>query len=148
MRSHPSDKQLIKRFYSNEKDFARLVTMSDEEKKVIRISTKFTRLEENWNWPREDIGFSQNRWNLYRALFKKLKINGGIKRENHDHDTVIYFIASSRGLAVSGSTKGYAYSKKNLTPLFSSLDNIKFSESGIAYKKLKDNWYLYYDYED
>ena len=42
------------------------------------------------------------------------------------------------------SSKGYAYSTRELHPLVESLDEFKAGENALAYRKVKGNWYLYY----
>jgi len=59
-------------------DFQRLVEMANEDyarSKVIRIAHDFTRLENNWGWPRPeaDWGITKVRWDEYRKLFRSLQ---------------------------------------------------------------------------
>ena len=42
------------------------------------------------------------------------------------------------------TSKGYAYSTKELEPLVESLDEFKAGQWAVAYRKVKGNWYLYY----
>lgn len=42
------------------------------------------------------------------------------------------------------SSKGYAYSTRELHPLVESLDEFEAGENMLAYRKVKGNWYLYY----
>jgi hypothetical protein len=89
---HPSDDELIRNFQKNEADFNKLVAMSNEDPKVIRIAPDFTRLENNWRWPRpeSELGFSKQRWGEYRALFNKLGLESGISRESDSEGTIIF----------------------------------------------------------
>jgi hypothetical protein len=150
---HPSDDELIRIFQNNEADFNKLIRMSNEDSKVIRIAPDFTRLENNWAWPRpeSEIGFSKQRWDGYRALFYKLGLDSGISRESDSGGAVIYLTTSARGMTFRGSSKGYAYSEKELSPVFDSLNRNpiepqKRPKHGVAYKKIKDRWYLSYDW--
>jgi hypothetical protein len=150
---HPSDDKLMLRFQKNESSFNKLVAMSTTDSKVIRIAFDFTWLESSWAWPRPDseLGFSKERWDEYRDLFRKLGLKDGISRQNNSNGPVIFFTASSKGMTFRGSSKGFAYSVNALSPTFDSLDQIdvlkqKNQEHGDSYKKIKDNWYLYYSW--
>lgn len=62
-----------------------------------------------------------------------------------DTDTV-FLIASGTGTVTSGSSKGYAYSSKDLSPLSDSLENIsrELLSRHTVYKKLDHGWYLFF----
>jgi hypothetical protein len=118
---HPSDTELIRRFESNQPAFAQLITMSNEDSTVIRIASDFTRLDSNWGWPRPDslLGFSHDRWEQYRSLFRQLKLGSGLSRERlPDGSVVVFLIARSVGMVNRGTSKGYAYSEHPLAPSF------------------------------
>ena len=79
---------------------------------------------------------------IFRDLDRQLELS--LRRPDPDGNT-IEFIASTQGLLTGGSSKGYIYSTKNLTPLYDSLDQPAPSSQGkYVYKRLKTNWYLYY----
>jgi hypothetical protein len=145
---HPSDQALIQNFQSHEADFDLLVRMAQEDSKVVRIAPDFTWLDNNARWPRpeSEIGFSTQRWNDYRRLFKKLDLSAGILNYNHDF---ILLLASTQGLVTGGSGKGYAYCVKEPSPIIESLDNFNFKDSkremNYIYRKLKGTWYLFYE---
>ncbi len=63
-----------------------------------------------------------------------------------DEPEVILMLASSKGLSLGGSMKGYAYSPNDLLPLLNSLDDIPASslKGKPVYKKIKPHWYLFY----
>jgi hypothetical protein len=152
-KSHPSDDELIRNFYKNEADFNKLISMSNQDPKVIRIARDFTRLENNWQWPRpeSELGFSKQRWDEYRSLFDKLGLDAGISRETDSKGTVIFLTASAKGMTFRGTSKGYAYSEKELSPVFDSVDQNPLApqnrpKHGVAYKKIKDHWFLSYDW--
>ena len=150
---HPSDTALIQRFQKNEGTFNKLARMSTEDSKVIRIADTFTRLDTNWAWPRPDsqLGFSKERWNEYLARFKQLGLDSGISRETNAGSAVVFITASSKGMTLRGSSKGYAYSEQSLSPVFDTLDDTPFdpksrAEHGVAFKPIKGHWYLYYEW--
>ncbi len=142
---HPTDAQLEENLRNHELEFSKLIAMSKSDSRVTRIAPDFTWLDDNSRWPRSDseLGFSRERWNEYRQLFKILGLKGGINRPL-DVETV-YLIASSRGLLTSGSEKGYAYSELNLLPTTDSLDHIpsRLANERFVYKKIQEHWYLY-----
>jgi hypothetical protein len=141
---HPSDKYLKKMFVSHEADFNKLVEMSNADLHVVRIAPDFTWLDNNAGWPRpeSELGFSRQRWDEYRSLFSKLGLKSGILNYQPD---LILFLASTKGLVTGGSSKGYAYCSKEPEVIFESLDNPSFSKSRIVYRRLKGNWYLFYE---
>ncbi len=150
---HPSDLDLIKNFEKYEAEFNELIKMSNEDSKVIRIAHDFTRLENNWAWPRpeSELGFSRQRWDQYRSLFEKLGLDSGLSRETDSDGAVVYLTAFSKGMVNRGSSKGYAYSEKELSPLFNSLDQNpiepqKRNKHDVVYRKIKEHWYLSYDW--
>jgi len=150
---HPSDDTLIANFQKHEADFNKLVTMSNEDSKVIRIASTFTRLENNWAWPRPDseLGFSKQRWDEYRALFDRLGLKSGISRERDSMGPIIFMTAFSKGMVNRGSSKGYAYFEHELLPVFASLDQnpvepTKRQKHDVVYRQIKLHWYLSYDW--
>src|SRR4030095_12254613 len=121
--SQPRDAILEANFKQHESDLELLSAMSNADNKVVRISSDFTWLHNNAAWPRpeSELGFSPQRWDQYRALFKEVGLESGITREKSGE--VIYFIFSSKGLITNGTEKGYAFSNKELAPTVDSLDD-------------------------
>lgn len=141
--SHPGDQTLLDNFLKHEQDFEKLIAM-------IRVDKQLQRVDDNWTNPGdpESIGVSQERIREYRSMFSRLSIPRGFYAF-HDPERFT-FIASTQGLSVSGSAKGYAYLAeppdlvvKNLESYWSADD-----KSFTAYQHIKGNWYLYFDYED
>lgn len=139
-------------FAENYETFEKLRTMADQDSRVIRISNDFTLLDDDTKWPREKVGFSENRWNEYRAIFKKLALSDGIVR-NDDFPDAIFAISQSRGLCTGGSSAGFVYSEKQLLPIsqtpLKTLDINAREKPDIHYsyvfKPLKANWYTFYE---
>jgi hypothetical protein len=144
--SQPRDAILETNFKQHESDLELLLKMSNADNKVVRISRDFTWLDNNAAWPRpeSELGFSLERWDQYRTLFSTAGLEGGITREKDGE--VIYFIFSSKGLVTHGTEKGYAFSKKELSPTVDSLDDFSRFPKGqrMIFKKLKEHWYLFY----
>jgi hypothetical protein len=149
---HPSDAKLARNFEEHEEAFNKLVRMSNEDRRVIRVAPDFTRLETNWAWPRPDseLGFTRRRWEEYRKLFNQLGLESGLFRETSSNGAAIYLVASSKGMTMRGSSKGYVFSEKPVTNVVKSLDG-KVSrpanlEHGALYTPLKEHWYLCYEW--
>ena len=150
----PSDTELLMRFELNRASFTDLVTMSNTDSTVIRIAFNFTRISSNWGWPRPDslLGFSRQRWDQYRDLFRKLNLVDGLSRERlPDSTPVVYLTAGSFGLVNRGNSKGYAYSIELLSPVVPSLDVDRATlrgdqRHGVVYREIGKGWYLEYDW--
>jgi hypothetical protein len=150
-KAHPADAKLLQRFQKNEAAFNKLVQMSNQDSNVIRIAYDFTRLETNWAWPRPEslLGFPRERWDQYRKFFNKLNLPSGLDRANERPSPLILLHASSKGMTFRGSSKGFAYCEHPLSPLRDSLDQHDSQnpqKHGIVFRKIKDHWYLFYDW--
>lgn len=134
---HPTDEVMVRNFLDHEKDFDRLAAMAKQDAKMERIAADFTR-------PESEPSFTKERWDEYRLLFKKLGLDAGIEREGELPGALIC-IASTRGLSITGSGKGYACLPQEPTPLVDSLDHvtIEIKENELVCKKIKGNWYLW-----
>jgi hypothetical protein len=146
---HPTDTSLKFMWLQHRSDFEKLIKMSNEDKHVVRIASDFTWLDTDVSWPRQNIGFTKERWDAYRGLFKKLDIPYGIERSAR-YPSATFFISSSVGLLVNGSSKGYAYSTLPLSPTRQSLDNI--SLAGLSgdvtfFRPVGANWYLFIEFD-
>lgn len=148
-RAIPSDYWLSQHFTQGHDSFNRLVTMVQEDSEVVRVASDFT-------WargpigdairPGTEVGFTLQRWNEYRRLFKELGIEGGIAWRPEDKPRVIYFVMRSRGSVLSGTSKGYAFSQSPPTPLCESLDALATdTSSGTCFKPIAGKWYLYFE---
>ena len=149
--SHSSDAALIRNFELHEQDFNKLIEMAKVDSHVVRIAYDFTWVDTNYHWPRpeSELGFTKERWDEYKRMFSRLGLKKGLSWTS---DGAIVLIASTRGLSTDGSAKGYAFSQKNLSPTFDSLDNMhqeimdgKVKPGLPVYRKIKDGWYLYYE---
>jgi hypothetical protein len=149
---HPlkSDKQLIDDFHRNQTNFEKIVRMANEDKNVKSIYEDFVLLNGYENW-RDDSqnGFSTKRWNAYKELLSNLE-NPSLSRISKEGDILEIVSASTAVSEISEDetiviTKGYAYSLKEPAPLVESLDELGFKDGGTFYKKIDENWYLYFD---
>ena len=132
--------------------------MFQEDKSLGRVAFDFTRTsnffekcEEPNGWNGKEIEASSERLAEYRKLFDKVSLSAGI--EGYCKKDRILFYASTKGLSVTGSTKGYAYLQKVPEGLEKLVDNLDtyWSPNGksfTAFRHIEENWYLYFDYED
>jgi hypothetical protein len=147
-----SGNELLDRMKLHKDDLNTLLAMANEDRHVVRIAPDFTRLEDDWSWPRAKIGFSVDRWNTYRELFAKAGIAEGIERERD----MVFFFVSAVGLGNGhGTTKGYGYLPT--TDSFIKLDSLDNGNVKAASDKnpnmyentlirtVDGNWYLFRD---
>lgn len=73
-----SDAKLTKVFDGNRNDFDKLLNMSRQDYRIVRIRFDTTALYNDDSWPRKDVGLSEQRWDEYRQLFRKLGIEEGL----------------------------------------------------------------------
>ena len=106
----PPDSELRNRFFQHETDFVKLVRMSDLDARVTLIRPNFTYLDTDASWPRKDIGFSEDRWNEYRSLFRSLNIDGGVTRRT-DYPSSVFINVYASGGVLGSSEKGSLYSE-------------------------------------
>ena len=149
-RPFPTDSELGARWKQHQSPFDQLILMARVDSELVRIAPDFTWTRKSVAWPRaaSDLGFSRDRWDQYRGLFKSLGLEAGLLQRPQDEPRVIYLMAQTKGLVTSGSVKGYAYSDAHLEPQCQSLDQSRgVSRSGICYKPLGGDWYLYLEWD-
>lgn len=138
---HPSDQTLEDRFRSNEANFEELLKMLNEDSDVARISKEFAFLNSG-----ADPGLSQERLEKYRELFKALRLEGGVHRQDK---SIVRFIASTnQNVFLGNSEKLYLHSEVVPSPLVDSLDEFIKTSAGKevrAFKRLSGSWYLSYE---
>lgn len=137
--NYPSDEVLEQRFHSNKAEFDKLIAMLDEDKDIVTLGLNYVFYKGESS--RE---VSEERLNEYRKLFKKLKLNAGIYRDNESSVRLIIF---KKGW-LTNSEKSYLYSSIEPSTLVNSLDDVIKNDAGnhrSVHKKIQDNWYLYYE---
>jgi len=143
----PSDAWLEKNFYTHEEDFNRLIAMSEEDAHVRVIYNPYPTMNCT-----AASALSKSRWVDYRQRFKKLGVIGSLHRAP-SISYIIYLSVYGTGSLLGGTQTGYAYSSRELSPLVESMDDpLPPKEERVygenlsytSYRKLKDNWYLYY----
>jgi hypothetical protein len=142
-----SDDELIKRFHDHRTNFEKIVQMMNEDTNVRSIYEGHVWLDDTHVWQTdEQKGFSTARWNQYKELFPQLG-SPNIHRISKKGD--IIEIASGSVVVYDTddpyekvvTSKGYAYSLNEPSPLVSSLDD---PEMNPSYKRIAGNWYLYF----
>jgi hypothetical protein len=144
--------ELLANFNRNVEAFDKLRAMADSDSHVVRIAPDYTLLDTDTSWPRQNLGFTEIRWNEYRSNFEKLSLQEGIVRTD-DFPGAIFFIAKARGLCTGGSSAGFVYSTKALTPVSKSPRETLETEArrnssrhyAYVFKSLRPNWYAFYE---
>lgn len=151
-KEHPRDEELIENFQSHKAEFNQLLQMFQEDKSIGRVAFNFTRTSSFFekcksanSWDGKTVEPSDERLAEYRRLFKVLDLSKGI--EGYCEKNIIWFYSSSRGLSVSGSSKGFAYVLEKPEITVDSLNDYRFKndESSPAFRHIEGNWYLFLD---
>lgn len=133
-----SEDALRQQFTEYKSTIRQILEMQDQDTKVVRIAPTFTRLENDWSWPRKDIGFSAERWDRYKSLFEKAHITDGIQKDGK----YVWYFVSSKGLSIGGTSRGFVYTKISPQPLVRRFEDCPNPER-ICYIALEENWYLF-----
>lgn len=138
---HKTDAEMIQHFHENKAGFESLLEMVREDQQ--KVGDRLFRIDHDWNEPNDldSYGVGPERISEYRRLFKELGVPRGFYA--YDQDTYL-FVASSVGIAVSGSSKGYVWSGKPLERIINSdLDEFQRSKrQHFLCRPIEGNWYL------
>ncbi len=126
--------------------------MAEHDSRLIRIAADFTYLDNSSAWPRKDVGISDARWDEYRSRFDKLPLQEGIVR-TEDFPGAVFFVVVAKGLCTGGSSAGYVYSVRKLSPTSNSPAETLNADArnnpdryySYVFEPLKPNWYLFYE---
>jgi hypothetical protein len=97
---HPTDAQLIAQLAKHRADLEEVATMAQHDSGLQRLAPDFIRPETPAN-----AGISDERIATYRRLLARAGVAHGIL----NGDDEVWFLVSTRGLAISGSAKGFVY---------------------------------------
>lgn len=136
---HPSDEEMVANFSNHRTEFELLRQMIIRDKGLRGVDNKRVLLNV------ESKGIPQKRIEEYRALFRKLGLQGGVGASSDR--THISFISFFSGWVTHNSEKGYLYTEKapESTRLVNNLDSFKAHESRSGLRQIENNWYLYYE---
>lgn len=158
------DSTLITKFKKHESGFLNLAAMAEEDRTVDMILTSvvsvrqpaesqsiYLHRSEAWPKTEAELGFSNSRWQQYRVEFQKLGLDGGLDRKSALPGAVFFSASITTydlgNLETAIIEKGYAYSP-SIAPvkLWDNLDDVDVDRPAIFYRKLRDHWYLYYEW--
>jgi hypothetical protein len=132
-----SDQEMTSHFLANEQEFERVLEM-------LRQDTGLTMVGKlAGEWPKDLVaaGIDSDRLAQYDSLLEDL---GVLQVERRDD--AIVFTASTVGLSISGSSKGYTYSEQTPTPQVGDTALDATDPSGVNYHHIKGNWYIVYEW--
>lgn len=140
---HVTDAELIENFQSHKEQFNQLLQMFLADKGLYRVGPDFTHPEDA-----QKVGIGREKLIEYRRIFGDLNLPHGVGKT--EDEEIVWFNVSAQGLAVTGSSKGYAYAKSPPKLIVDSLETYwsKDGRSFTAFRHIEGNWYLYFDYED
>lgn len=142
---HKSDAEMMDNFRAKEDRFEQLLDMVRHDEKLV--GNKFFRIDYDWTEPKElqPIGISDERVSEYRKLFVELGVPRGFNA--YGKGDVYYFIASTQGLAVSGSSKSYVWRREPPEYLVNedTKEHVLKNETSRAYRHIHGQWYLSFE---
>ena len=140
---HSTDEQMISNFQEHRSEFEQLLEMIRSDKGLLRV-------DDTWTLPEDPqtIGVSRDRINEYRNMFYRVGVPRGFSAPESRES--IELIATTKGLSVTGSAKGYAWLASRPVVVVDDLDTYwsKDGKSFRAFRHIEGNWYLWFDYED
>jgi hypothetical protein len=103
IKPHPTDEEMIATFREHRAEFEQLRAMMQQDEGLARV-------DDDWTQPEDpaSIGVPPERIAEYRSLAKKLALERGVAGFG-DKAQRIDFIASARGLSISGSSKSFVW---------------------------------------
>lgn len=136
---HPTDTAMLMQFQEERESLEELARMIAEDPKLVRLAPDFTRPEDP-----SSAGISADRIAAYRRLCAKAGIAHGFSH----YGDAIEFIVHTRGLAISGSAKGFVYAPNadpDATVVAGDLDAAAASANDkdvLLERKIEPNWWL------
>jgi hypothetical protein len=158
-----SDSTLITKFKKHESGFLNLAGMAEQDPTVNMILDSVVSIRQQGEnsiylhrseaWPKTEaqLGFSDSRWQQYLDEFQKLGLEGGLNRKSALPGAVFFCASITEydlgNLETAMIEKGYAYSSINApVKVWDSLDDVDVNRPAIFFRKLRDHWYLYYEW--
>jgi hypothetical protein len=150
----PSDESLSRRFERHRAELEMLSHMFQQDTEVIRIADDFTRVKNNWAWPRpeDEWGITSDRWDQYRRLFGAAGVKAGLEKDQVGN---VYFIVHTEGFVTGGSSKGFVHClstgdvSKVFIPCAAQREEGRDGNqaSGSSYHKLAPDWYIFEEWD-
>jgi hypothetical protein len=139
---HPSDAEMLAQFQHQRLALEAQVATIKLDPKLERVAPDFTRPEDP-----ASIGVPPERIAEYRSRLRAAGIAHGFSH----YGDAIEFIVSTRGLAISGSAKGFVYAEApdaDATVVDGDLDAARAAspdKSVLLQRKIDGNWWLQLD---
>ena len=142
---HQTDAEMVENFRLHRADFENLLAMiRDDESK---IGKRLYRIDYDWTEPKDlgALGISDERVREYRSLFPKIGVPRGFYA--YGEDDVYMFVASTQGIAVSGTSKSYVWRPEPPSLLANEelQEYVRRNNLGRAYRHIEGNWYLEFE---
>jgi hypothetical protein len=140
--SHPTDEALLAQFRAKRPILEELVRMVDADPKLQRLAPDFMRPEDL-----SSAGVSADRVAVYRRLCAQ----AGVAHGSSHYGEAIEFIVHTRGLAISGSAKGFVHAEHaddDATVVDGDLDAAAASlkeKDALLVRRIDGNWWLELD---
>lgn len=143
-----SDSWYDRQFRMHQADLNRIAQMSHEDGHVVRVSPDFTWLENNVRWPRpvSQLGFTPERWEEYKQLFRRVGSETGFSRPEIAGRRQILLVAiETSGVAAGGSERGFAFCDVNPMEIIhaGSVGDDESMRSQFHFRHIEGNWYTY-----
>jgi hypothetical protein len=132
---HRSDQAELDWFARHRSDFEALRERFASDNKIDAVGYELT--ARDTVLPEDDFG-------EYRQAMQRLNVKLLVK-DNRD-PTRVRFIRTSGGDLGSGTAKGFEWSPAPITKLVESLDQARPARNQILYRRIDENWYLFYHY--
>jgi hypothetical protein len=140
-RPYPSDAAIIASFHRDQLTYEQLARMVQQDPQLKDVNHHgFWSVQGDYHHAAEPTLLSSSRWAVYRQLFFKLDLDGGVSIDEGN----VFFSQSAKscfGVAVSGRTKGVAFLRKPPRYTCRSLDSLR--GKGDFYRHLQGHWYLF-----
>jgi hypothetical protein len=132
------EQKLLSRFEKKSDQFAQLASLSLGDPALSCMTQNRVDLDSGV--------LSASRISEYRSLFKQLEISKGLLRRVGYRDHV-FFIVDASGLTSGGTMYGYAYCPSAVTPLVEKIDPTSLTTTGMVFRRISENWFLFFSVE-
>lgn len=142
--SHFEDSELLSVLGSQRAELDELVQMMQEDQHLRIVNSKYIYTNDWFDWPREELGISEGRWQEYKSLLGKVGAFGVSRRA--DLSGVILIQFSARGNVGGGSIKGLAYvprGEQERLAMSEDLDSPQPQPNTTYFRSADDEWYLF-----